>query len=142
MINPKELRIGNYILDEQGILCKVRGITEMDVRIYRGEEYDSIPRELENFNYIPLTEDWLLKFGFETVVIPQYDTNNSDGKIYGLSEFLIAKYQDKFHYTYYGSDEMGRYGNGQYDKMFIAIQYVHRLQNIYFDLKGEELTIK
>jgi len=75
---------------------------------------------------IPLTEEWLLKFGF---------------KQSGYFTFLGDKYL-RF--------KIGRMGAYTIDKKeFIfevnehdlcEIQYVHQLQNLYFALTGEELT--
>jgi hypothetical protein len=65
---------------------------------------------------IPLTEEWLLKLGFK---------NNR------LGLFDVVKVVDDIAYHIYFIK-----------KHLKEIQYVHQLQNLYFALTGEELTIK
>lgn len=89
--------------------------------------------EFENdivFQPIPLTEEWLLKFGFET-----YTTEKS--KVYKQGNFMVI-YVLK-----------GRFAGNKYLKAFNIsfsefghIKHVHTLQNLYFALTGEELQIK
>lgn len=69
---------------------------------------------------IPLTEEWLIKFGFEKVV-----------KSFFIGGFEI--YNDYGLYFYGLRDE------GLMDR---NMKYVNQLQNLYFSLTGEELTIK
>lgn len=66
---------------------------------------------------IPLTEEWLLKFGFEPLGSSRFD-------------FKI--------FTYYLYD--GSFYNQS--SRLSTIKYVHQLQNLYFALTGEELKIK
>lgn len=74
--------------------------------------------DCRNIKGIPLDEDWLLKFGFKKGSqgsIQRYDRNNVDIEYNGLV-------------YYYGT--------------LTTLTYVHQLQNLYFALIGEELTIK
>jgi hypothetical protein len=68
---------------------------------------------------IPLTEEWLLKFGFE-----KYDTYK-----YSKNHFYFRKIGDEFQ------TEVG-------ECLYKTIDYVHQLQNLYFALNDEELTMK
>ena len=77
---------------------------------------------------IPLTEEWLTRFGFE---LPAHSWIG-----------------DKFHLSEYGKGS--KHPNGgvwvvamnNNNAIISEIQYVHQLQNLYFALTGEELTIK
>lgn len=74
---------------------------------------------------IPLTEEWLIKFGFE---------QKGELKDFYLGKYWIAS-DDNF--------SMHTDFNGIYDLLISnSIKYVHTLQNLYFALTEEELTIK
>ena len=68
---------------------------------------------------ITLTDKWLLKFGFEKYFVNWYRVNN----------FYIRKIGDEFE------TEIG-------ECLYKTIDYVHQLQNIYFAVTNEELTMK
>jgi len=74
----------------------------------------------KNTKPIPLTEEWLLKFGFERSGL--YNVK-SQVYIYDEHGLVDTGYEYRFNYT-----EM-------------KLKYVHQLQNLYFALTGEELTI-
>jgi hypothetical protein len=73
----------------------------------------------DKYKPIPLTEEWLLKFGF-------IKTDYDNFKYYHKGLFQI-KHGIK-SYWYQSGD------------LPVKIEYVHQLQNIYFYLVGEELT--
>lgn len=79
---------------------------------------------------IPLTEEWLLRFGFEN-----YETDKS--RVYRLNGFM-ATYV--FNGRFKGKRYL-KYHNITFED-FGHIQHVHQLQNLYFSLTGEELEIK
>jgi hypothetical protein len=84
------------------------------------------------FEPIPLTEEWLLKFGCEKVKsdIPTFSI------VYG--EFIEDDYE---HCLIINLDV----DNNFYiviKGVKLILKYVHQLQNLYFALTGEELTIK
>lgn len=105
-----ELRIGN--------------ITK---RIKTGEVFTVIAIDISSVAHgmlalegLPLTEEWLLKFGFE---------KKSEGKFeHNVNPLIIYK-----------NERMGFYYG---EAIGISHNYVHQLQNLYFALTGEELTIK
>ena len=108
-MEEKELRIGNYVNIEDTIL-----------RIDLQELYYNSSL----MNPIPLTEEWLLKFGFESMysnyIIKAGDYYNS-----------IKQDCGKWIYSYDESDA------GCYELK--EIKYVHQLQNLYFALNDKEL---
>lgn len=75
----------------------------------------------DQYKPIELTEEWLLKFGF---------TRQPWGLVIGSLLF-----KDKNHECKELTLEIG---NG----FRTTVKYVHQLQNLYFALTGEELTIK
>lgn len=119
-MKESELRIGNLV--------------------YFKSEDDDFAIELKfdfengwNMNYIkpiPLTEEWLLKFGFI-----KFDSE----KIY--AEWFL---------DFDGDLKYKIMQDKRYDNTFIMtneykpikLQYIHQLQNLYFALTGEELTTK
>lgn len=86
----------------------------------------SDPNEINDillFNPIPLTEEWLIRFGFE---------KNSKNNYY----------HDKLNYLYQSGNVFLDDGNDSGWSVGLKIEYVHQLQNLHFGLTGEELTIK
>ena len=71
---------------------------------------------------IPLTEEWLVKFGFE-------EDGEQDYRFYLLDESIAYDIDDKC-IRISGSWEWAK------------IHHVHQLQNLYFALTGVELEIK
>ena len=103
-VRANELRIGNWVETFEGV-----------IQIQNGWEID----EGNECQPIPLTEEWLLKFGFE------YSDLNGDSGLWKIPPFQIYGKYNQFIYDYR-----------------LDVNYVHQLQNLYFALTGEELTIK
>jgi hypothetical protein len=131
MINKSEIRIGNmlsYVTNpdqKENKIVTVENITKQGINSIDDYEH-SVFFDLLEFDAlfgIPLTEDWLLKFGFTANIL--------NGKIlsYGnrksLKSFVIdTNFKLLLPYT------------------ILIIKCVHQLQNLYFDLTGEELILK
>lgn len=111
-IKASELRIGNYY-NHNGEIRQVTPNTILEV-------WES---EREWCKPIPLTEEWLLKFGFEI-----------QGKRISKDWFFLWYDNDKIVFALAEMKEaVGAY---------LIIKYVHQLQNLYFVLTNEELTWK
>jgi hypothetical protein len=102
-MKASELRIGNIV--RYGA----------NNRVLDAELFLQLLKYTTPFEPIPLTEEWLLKFGFEF-------TNGYGFKIFGN---WLQKEDDVYFYNVNGN--------------FVQINYVHQLQNLYFVLTGEEL---
>jgi len=119
-----ELRIGNYYIfaDYEGIVCrKVIEIKHNEFGLIG--DYDGVNFEI--CQPIPLTEEWLLKFGFELI--------NND---YWQSRSLELK----LHLTVNKNKMIPEFN----DKRLIVgydFKHVHQLQNLFYCLCGEELKI-
>ena len=130
-MNANELRIGSTI-NYNGKIITLKNAQEL---------FNATSRET-SFNYSPirLNEEWLLKMGFE---VNEFNTVS----------YLLKK-QTKEEHTIYGliSDDDNHYGFYQghssaideWDSWTILkyVNAVNELQNLYWALTGEELTIK
>jgi hypothetical protein len=127
MIQANELRIGNST--SKGV---IKNILETGVHFGLGK--CSTFRDLEP---ILLTEEILLNFGFEKVVEEFEECTNI---IYELviDTFTKIIIQSDFSFGLEDKD------NPDESLCFTndILKSVHRLQNLYFALKGEELTVK
>ena len=108
-MDAKELRVGNWIEKE-------------------GKKYQASALTIfccgDKHNPIPLTKEWLIKFGFEFV-------NEASG------------WCDKNHIIYELKDGWEFHPFCTNDKHLRLIIYnVHTLQNVNFCLTGEELELK
>lgn len=145
MINPKELRIGNIVW--QGELYKESIVTSYELNQF--SDYNrgvtNLSEYYKEWKPIPLTEEWLVNFGFENkgvfvnkLIISGSSSGDMDGAILFQSKSANVYFINRvFHYEISRSDD--DYGDHYYTK---KIEYVHQLQNLYFALTGEELTIK
>ncbi len=109
-MKANELRIGNWIYDAQ---C------QQNIQIGTGLHIDNLDPLSKP---IPLTEEWLKRFGFDenlkefvkSGISIREENNNSVFWVWGF---------------YLGFSHGG-------------IKHVHQLQNLYFALTGEELELK
>lgn len=124
-MKANELRIGNWVQDEDDIIQYVYRLwvdgAELSEDENGGDDLDYTEDEIFG---IPLTEEWLLKFGFEKI----------DGDYY-INEYIASFEAD--HPLWFGKE-----GCCQQDTIKDNIKYVHQLQNLYFDLTNKELTRK
>jgi hypothetical protein len=135
-MNAKDFRIGNYLKYDLGI-CTVRGTTK-DAIWLNDEGGPVLLDGFMNIGPIPLTEEWLLKFGFEATQNKWFQINyftdcNESSEKMGLLINLV-------------SNRCGMIDTDNDDGVSVMtsnrIYYVHQLQNLYFALTNEELTIK
>jgi hypothetical protein len=119
-----ELRIGNFVK------CSII----QNGHLRKGDNHEltmsDFNHDLEDcFEPIPLTEEWLIKFGFYN----KGKTNNTFYRdLLKVDQALYFPYIVKhkgLHLSISG-------------KKIKRIKHVHQLQNLYFALTGEELTIK
>jgi hypothetical protein len=127
-MKASELRIGNLTKDQlTGELMSVVGLSDTgDIIGYviNGENYP-LPEGWQMVG-IPLTEEWLLKFGF----VP--DKWNLDFSFPTNKDHVVSK--DGENGWYYGFECYLEHLPA------IELKYVHTLQNLYFVLTGEELN--
>ena len=121
-----ELRIGNLIhVAYDGINPKTK-LKKVNLTTLSGAL-----RDYNNISYkpIPLTEEWLLKFGFYRVENGYYGSMPYNKPCWIKFSFTILIWDDDmFVYDWNGGNTI--------------LKSVHQLQNLHFALKGKELTIK
>ena len=121
-MKASELRCGNYVYFEDELL-------KFDFEM--GWNFDYIKP-------IPLTEEWLLKFGFKE--IKRY-THDFEEIIYGKS-IIVGSENHCETLTISMPFKVGFIGDYLSDQEYtlnIDIKHVNQLQNLYFALTNEEL---
>jgi len=144
-MQAKEFRIGNYILFNNFIQRERLVIVDGKFLL----PFNKTNSEINNYYQpIPLTEEWLLKFGFENWGYGSLYSNENekytryvlhnilDGTSNFEIHFIESNYGNILHTEYVIScDEDDRINWG------VELKYIHQLQNLYFALTGEELTL-
>jgi hypothetical protein len=144
MIDAKELRIGNVISVgdlKTGATTMMRGaktifdvcaITQSQIHIHQINNMGFGTIALSEAEGIPLTEEILLKCGFEgikeTYLYSRREDKGEDGDICVFGE------DGKYSLYIFAADD-------SYSYIGIDITSVHQLQNLYFALTGKELEI-
>ena len=118
-MKANELRIGNWVLHVP--TNKHMNVSIKDLMLIEGGKYAN------KYEPIPLTEEWLVRFGFEKV------EGNQWYNFYKLDDFKVL-----IHTKDYSS--MINWKDCSIEDRFNW--HVHQLQNLYFALTGEELTVK
>jgi hypothetical protein len=115
-MEAKDLRIGSWVkLPNHYFEEKVESIGDFEDR---GRDYVN-GYSMDLCKPIPLTEEWLLRFGFE---------KDKDNVTWHLNNGLWM-IQNIGMYLAFGSNKW-------------QIQYVHSLQNLFHSLTGQELELK
>jgi hypothetical protein len=111
-MEAKELRINNYVKTDIHGIGIVSALSDLDLLYSRN--YNSLP--MKYIKPIPLTEEWLVWFGFEKALNGWWSDN-----------------------------ELWSYKNGKFylgANIYLSdATFVHQLQNLYFALNNEELII-
>jgi hypothetical protein len=129
-MKTNELRIGNLV-NYNNLANSVRGIDETYIELF-----DNTYAYIDNIEPIPLTEDWLIKFGFEI----KRDGEFLQADLCIRDEFYLCCYDltDSFDISYQYRNDDGI----DSIPVLMDLQFVHELQNLYFALTGKELKIK
>jgi hypothetical protein len=137
-MEAKDLMIGNYVTymfsEDFRTIIEVESITNEGINVYASD--DNAPYGMhspileheysfEELRPIPLTEEWLLKFGF-------HEKYKSVSNRWNIGSFYLHDNENEF------GDLSGVF---MYD-YFLEVKSVHQLQNLYKSLTGEELKIK
>ena len=114
-----ELRIGNYVTftDETNTIVAISP-ADFAREFHKGYHFDG-------YEPIPLTEEWLVKFGFER-------RQHQQGMHF------------KYHTVWIGNNRNGRCFilKRTHGRRIRRVKHVHQLQNLYFAITCEELTTK
>jgi hypothetical protein len=136
-MQANELRINNLVFVDnpkhhpgfKGVALIVTSVDKLNVGVGKyddGEVVHIFSQKMKYIQPIPITEEWLVKMGFEK------DGNNYYTHI-GERFDLVVTWDtiDKCFYTELRPLE----GNS----LQIDCEYIHQLQNLYFTLTGKEL---
>lgn len=133
-MEAKELRIGNLV--DCGIVSEIFEVRTNYVRLkyfrkdVEKQHISLVPLD-DRVKSIPLTEEWLLNFGFEWEDVESKTNGETDKMLF--KDILLMK---RHHDTLWVACPYGYLISPH------RTIYVHQLQNLYFALTGEELTIK
>lgn len=108
----KDLRIGNYVY----LLGSVTSITRSD---FSETEYGIA---LDNAKPIPISHDWLVRFGLEKF---SNDSVKRKAVFYYIKDFWVGEMRNEILC---------------YDFVGCEIMYVHQFQNLYFSIMGKEIN--
>lgn len=144
MIQANELRVGNIVTDEfyQSFktIYTVNSINKDGINL-EIEDDGNWPEMASHFMVpekkfselmgIPITEEWLLKLGFEKT--DGHDNwNFKSHEIFKYKNlFKVGKLDNRFYWYNQVDDD--------YYSCMHPIKYVHQLQNLFFALTGQEL---
>lgn len=120
-----ELRIGNYVLFN-GSINKIASIhADNTIRLINEKDKEHGCYNIFLVEPIPLTEEWLLKFGFS------FAFKDTKGCFLDDTEkYMIHEDVNEWDIFILGHNE---------DSYICSVKYVHQLQNLFFALIGEEL---
>ena len=130
-VKKEDCRLGNYLYWGVNVV-KVLGVINFPVLEKNNQcfyfERNNAPNHWDsedNLDAIELTESWLDDLGFEKSILP---ISNCMKFFKGNISIIIDR---TFHSIHVGVQRID-------DR---NIKYVHQLQNLYFSLTGQELTI-
>jgi hypothetical protein len=121
-----ELRIRNLVNHISFGIVELSGILNDNLKCdYNENEYWD---NLEFYKPIPLNEEWLLKLGFE------------DNQIRNNGLYLRVEFHSETIIFWAGIEDEDLTIESEIPLAYM--QHVHQLQNLYYALTGEELTLK
>lgn len=124
-IKPQELRIGNLVADSDGNIVEVESIDASGINIgfdNSDPTYSSPDLTFDQIKPIPLTEEWLVRFGAEKV--------KENVIVYGRFK-LVWKSNYNYWYVLYLNTQT----------YLTKLDTVHEWQNFIFVMDGHELTL-
>ncbi len=121
-MGERELRIGNYFVNELGHDDKISGYYIHELEMFNNNpSYKTISK---NFKPTLLTEELLVRFGFIKL--------DNEGYFYIHEECMGFKVSEDLKMVAWNNLHL----HG------VNIEYVHKLQNLFFAITNQELTIK
>jgi hypothetical protein len=122
MITANELRIGNivdYFSESADTWLDNHCLTANDILCLDD-------RTVDRANPIPLTEEWLIRFGFEKEEINTRQGSTEMGFVKSI--MMVLKANENYYAAPYGFPNAN-------------IMHIHTLQNAFFALTQNELTL-
>ena len=140
-MQANELRTGNYVLDvasnEHRTIYGITHLEGFDVAYVHFKNEFHKPATLL-IQPIPLTEDWLKKFGFKKEKVSTYDKAD----YHWIYSFIYNKH-------YHSDISVAKIKENGELYIFVGegspipndIKYIHELQNLHYALTGRELIL-
>ena len=116
-MKANEVRLNNYVIYDNEVY-QIDTIAEVFPTL-NTDKFGIGVVDWNNIKPIPLTEEWLIKFGFEV-----YEFDHKENQ-YRINDRLLVVRNNVFYD--YGSR--------------VELKYVHQLQNLFFALTQKELTL-
>lgn len=147
-MEAKELRFGNYVIGSKNafsniykkeLICNIQRIdcnSDLGIKLYHSEKPIYILDSINNIKPIPLTEEWLLKFGFK-----KYKSSIK----YKNSKQMFFSFGRGNRFKIRCTTDMNGKNCIDFNHTFANcgnLDFVHELQNLYYALTKKELTIK
>lgn len=151
-MKAEELRIGNYVdvykCDVHYGIEVVNNISSMGINERLHGQYCAVFEYPMNDELlvtpIPLTEEWLLRFGFESDNYELHETyliDISRPERYDHDSYLKILVMDDDCYVDISEKEIHP-DTIENNVNLKKIKHIHQLQNLYYALTGEELKLK
>ena len=119
--------IGNWLMNNRTHEAfQVSAYNIHQIHKFQGERFMNADKTLV-IESIPLNEEWLIRCGFD-IGFGVYNIEITEDC--NMSVFLIDQVSN------------GDVSIGDEVHLYSRVFYVHQIQNLYFQLTGEELTIK
>lgn len=118
-MSENELMLGNYLYND-GVVVKIDARSIFDIWDNKG---------LKNYNPIPLTQKWMLDFGYSVI------SESSAGYKYGFVINHILS-SDLIFVLWKTTKDAGKIFRGD-----LQLKYVHQLQNLHFALTTNLLQL-
>jgi hypothetical protein len=128
-METNELRLGNWIKFPQNLIQEQQ-LVYIDARKEKNDYSEPIP----------ITEKWLLNFGFEDMK-EQVFCKEIQGNESGDYDLVISKDGDDWDIILQDLDKTQSVENEFTEFQLNSIKFVHQLQNLYFVLTGNELQL-
>lgn len=131
-MKQSELRIGNYVLDHNDNIIRIEKVNaQIDMSgAWPTIAFNGVYYYVSYCKPIPLTEEWLRKFGF--VIEKKWESKAGSDFLQHNKEVVVSLSHHYGNHIYLNSNE---------HNLRYMIEYVHELQNIYYILIGEKLDI-
>ena len=120
----QELRIGNYILDEENFVTVELINGEMEEVTYKGQK-TYLTDHIDYILPIEITESILINLGFSIV----FDNEFNLAYAFNDLQYHMPKHKMSSNFVFY-------------KRLTFKTKYLHELQNLHFALTNNELVLK